>query len=94
MLPAASHDRLRDETRCVRRPATPDSASTGQQGPATVATCALCGARYSRAGEVCAACPLHTGCDLARCPHCGFSSPARSRWADWVRRVLGIPRED
>jgi NMD protein affecting ribosome stability and mRNA decay len=52
--------------------------------------CALCGARFQPSGSVCAACPLSRGCDLARCPNCGYQFPRGSRIVDWVRRRLSL----
>jgi len=46
---------------------------------ATVFHCALCGTRFSHAGEVCGCCPFHARCDLVRCPHCGYEFPRGSR---------------
>jgi hypothetical protein len=54
-------------------------------------TCALCGARYALAeGRACRpGCPLGRGCDLLRCPFCGYETPAPTpltRWLDrWIR---------
>lgn len=56
---------------------------------ATVFTCALCGARFTHGGLACGACPLAWGCDLVRCPHCGYQFPRSSRLVDWFRRRLG-----
>jgi hypothetical protein len=50
--------------------------------------CALCGGRFDHGGHPCGACPLLSGCDLVRCPHCGYQFPRSSRLLDWVRRRL------
>lgn len=50
-------------------------------------TCALCGARFTHGGETCGACPLASGCDLVRCPACGYQFPRRSSLVDAWRRL-------
>jgi hypothetical protein len=50
-------------------------------------TCALCGARFTHGGETCGACPLAAGCDLVRCPACGYQFPRRSSLVDAWRRL-------
>jgi tRNA(Ile)-lysidine synthase TilS/MesJ len=53
----------------------------------TVFTCSLCGCRFTHGGEVCSACPISRGCDLVRCPSCGFQFPRSSRAADYFGRL-------
>jgi hypothetical protein len=48
--------------------------------------CGLCGARFTHGEQVCGACPLAAGCDLVRCPSCGYQFPRRSALVDMVRR--------
>jgi uncharacterized C2H2 Zn-finger protein len=55
---------------------------------ATVFRCALCGGRFSHGGRACAPCPLSSGCDLVRCPSCGYTFPRTSRLWAWLRRRL------
>jgi hypothetical protein len=50
-------------------------------------TCALCGARFTHGEEVCGTCPLAAGCDLVRCPACGYQFPRRSALADAWKRL-------
>jgi hypothetical protein len=37
---------------------------------------------------VCVSCPLNFGCDVVKCPACGYQSPRRSRIVDFVRGVF------
>ena len=55
--------------------------------PATVFTCGLCGLRFTHGDRVCAACPIGVGCDLVRCPRCGYQFPRGSRTVEWLRRL-------
>ena len=54
---------------------------------ATVFQCALCGTRFVHGGRVCGACPLSAGCDLVRCPRCGYQFPRASRTLERLRRL-------
>jgi predicted RNA-binding Zn-ribbon protein involved in translation (DUF1610 family) len=56
---------------------------------ATVFSCALCGARFTHGTLVCQSCPLNAGCEVVKCPSCGYQSPRRSRIVDLVRRLMG-----
>jgi hypothetical protein len=56
---------------------------------ATEFTCSLCGVRFTHGTLVCGSCPLNAGCEVVKCPSCGFQSPRRSRIVDAVRRVFG-----
>jgi hypothetical protein len=62
------------------RPLTGDPAGTAF-------ACSLCGCRFEHAGRVCGSCPMSTGCDLVKCPHCGFQFPRSSRIVQWLRRI-------
>jgi hypothetical protein len=53
----------------------------------TVFDCALCGARFTHGGLVCSSCPMSTGCDLVKCPECGFQFPRSSHIADALSRL-------
>ena len=57
-------------------------------GEATVFDCGLCGTSFTHADKVCGSCPINAGCDLVRCPNCGYQFPRTSRLAEWVRRVV------
>ena len=61
----------------------------GAGSPATEFQCSLCGARFTHGTLVCGSCPLNAGCEVVKCPSCGFQSPRRSRIVDFARRVFG-----
>ena len=58
----------------------------GDAAAATAFQCALCGLRFTHGDRVCGACPIGAGCDLVRCPGCGYQFPRRSRTVEWLRR--------
>jgi len=43
-----------------------------------VVRCPLCGYRYrlDRAERACDGCPMAGGCDLVKCPGCGYETPS------------------
>lgn len=55
--------------------------------PGTLFLCSLCGCRFTHGGQVCGACPMSTGCDLVKCPHCGFQFPRSSHIANGISRL-------
>lgn len=61
---------------------------------ATVFACALCGGRFTHGGQACGGCLLASGCELVRCPHCGYQFPRSSRLWDWLRRRIGAGPAD
>ena len=67
-----------------------DRATRG--GTATVLSCALCGFRFHSEGPVCTACPLSGGCEVVRCPHCGYQFPKGSRLIDLLSRLRPAKR--
>ncbi len=56
--------------------------------------CPLCSLQFACGEEVCASCPLNAGCDIARCPRCGYSFPRTSQIVEWVKRLSHRFRED
>jgi hypothetical protein len=56
---------------------------------ATEFQCSLCGARFTHGTLVCGSCPMNAGCEVVKCPSCGFQAPRRSRIVDLARRVFG-----
>jgi hypothetical protein len=67
----------------------PFVASNDPTIEATEFVCALCGARFRHGTLVCGSCPLNAGCEVVKCPSCGYQSPRRSRIVDLARRVFG-----
>lgn len=57
-------------------------------GDATAFACSLCGARFTHGTLVCRSCPLNAGCEVVKCPSCGYQFPRRSRIVDFARRVF------
>ena len=66
----------------------PFVASPAGDAEATQFSCPLCGARFSHGTLVCGSCPLNVGCEIVKCPSCGYQSPRRSRIVDLAKRVL------
>lgn len=58
----------------------------------TAFSCPLCGGHFSHGTLVCGSCPLNAGCEVVKCPFCGFQMPRRSRIVDLARRVFGSGR--
>jgi hypothetical protein len=58
-----------------------------EPGEATVFACGLCGCRFAHGVRACGACPMSTGCELVKCPNCGFQFPRSSRVVAWARRL-------
>ncbi|HKF41680.1 MAG TPA: hypothetical protein VKG01_01140 [Thermoanaerobaculia bacterium] len=56
-------------------------------------TCGLCGEVFTHGGQVCSACPMSNGCDLVKCPACGYQFPRSSRLADAIARLWGRLRK-
>jgi predicted amidophosphoribosyltransferase len=67
----------------------PFVAARSAAGSATEFQCSLCGARFTHGTLVCGSCPLNAGCEVVKCPSCGFQAPRRSRIVDLARRVFG-----
>jgi hypothetical protein len=57
-------------------------------GDATEFVCALCGGRFTHGTLVCGSCPMNVGCEIVKCPSCGYQAPRRSRLVDLARRVF------
>ena len=64
----------------------------GGASEATAFACPLCGARFTHGTLVCGACPLNAGCEIVKCPSCGYQSPRRSRIVGWAQRLLQAAR--
>lgn len=77
-------------------PVDPEQFRTvSQSSPAagTVFACSLCGARFTHAEKACSACPLNRGCEVVRCPNCGFQFPRESQLVRLARRLFRRGRE-
>ncbi|NOX97382.1 MAG: hypothetical protein GXO98_04865 [Nitrospirae bacterium] len=44
--------------------------------------CSLCGYEFEEkeTSSACVGCPLTKGCQLIKCPNCGYEVPAEPRW--------------
>ncbi len=51
--------------------------------------CTFCGFVFNEkaAGVACRACPMSRGCDMIRCPNCGFELPVEP---DWLRKLINM----
>ncbi|OGB90108.1 hypothetical protein A2625_04775 [candidate division WOR-1 bacterium RIFCSPHIGHO2_01_FULL_53_15] len=51
--------------------------------------CPLCGKEFEFSREVCSNCPLHAGgCDLIKCPNCGYEFPKGSKLVDFFAKLF------
>lgn len=66
---------------------TPFLPVVGERPDSTVFTCPLCSARFSHGALACESCPLHMGCDVVKCPQCGYQFPRTSRIVEWAKRL-------
>jgi len=55
-------------------------------------SCPLCGGRFTHGTLVCGSCPLNAGCEIVKCPSCGYQFPRRSRLLTWAQRLLDAAR--
>lgn len=55
--------------------------------------CGFCGRRFApdEGQPTCASCPLKGGCQLVRCPHCGYENPLTPAWLTRVRGWFATP---
>lgn len=53
-------------------------------------TCSMCGLKFDRedAAKGCAGCPMSKGCELVKCPRCGFELAPEPEWALKLKRRL------
>lgn len=74
-----------------QKKAGPEATSFVSIGPAPVTAtafaCSLCGCRFTHGTLVCTSCPLNAGCEIVKCPNCGFQFPRTSRLVEWARRL-------
>jgi hypothetical protein len=62
-------------------------------GDATAFTCPLCSARFTHGVLVCQSCPMNAGCEIVKCPSCGYQFPRRSKVLDWAKKLFRPGRE-
>lgn len=55
--------------------------------------CPLCGKEFEKTPAVCANCPLHSQCDLVRCPNCGYQFPPESKIIEFFKNMFKKRRE-
>lgn len=55
--------------------------------------CGFCGRTFEpdEGQPTCASCPLKGGCQLVRCPHCGYENPVTPAWLTRVRSWFSTP---
>ena len=66
----------------------PDAADT--PAAASRFDCPLCGTVFSHGHLACGGCPLNAGCDILKCPHCGYQFPRSSRLVEMAKRLLRV----
>lgn len=51
--------------------------------------CSLCGYEFEKEESAisCKGCPFLKGCDMIRCPNCGFEVPAESKLVKVLKRL-------
>lgn len=52
--------------------------------------CGFCGNEFdaAEAEAACAGCPIaREGCQLLRCPHCGYEMPPEAKLVGWLRNL-------
>jgi len=55
--------------------------------------CPLCGKEFDATKTACANCPMHAGCDLIRCPNCGYEFPKESRIINFFAKLFNKRRK-
>jgi rubredoxin len=58
--------------------------------------CTLCGHVFDEATAAtgCRGCPLVNGCELIRCPKCGFETPAEPDWLKRLKKRINRRRDN
>lgn len=53
-------------------------------------TCGYCAEVFTedQGQPTCAACPIRGGCQMVRCPRCGYENPSEPEWMARIRRWL------
>ncbi|MEK7375740.1 MAG: hypothetical protein AABZ57_01035 [Candidatus Margulisiibacteriota bacterium] len=55
--------------------------------------CPLCGKEVKDDQLACAGCPMNSGCNLLKCPNCGFEFPKESRIVKYFTELFGKRRK-
>ncbi|OGC07209.1 hypothetical protein A3H38_03270 [candidate division WOR-1 bacterium RIFCSPLOWO2_02_FULL_46_20] len=50
--------------------------------------CPLCGKEFNKSEALCSSCPFHDGCDLTRCPNCGYEFVSESKVVNFFKKLL------
>jgi hypothetical protein len=53
----------------------------------TLFECGLCGHGFTHGDRACGSCLLGAGCELVKCPRCGYQLPRESQLLRWVDRL-------
>jgi hypothetical protein len=54
-------------------------------------TCCFCNRSFAQdeAQPTCSSCPLKGGCQMVRCPHCGYENPVAPAWLGRLKAWFG-----
>jgi len=55
--------------------------------PPTLFACGLCGHAFTHGDQACGSCALGAGCELVKCPRCGYQFPRESQLLRWFARL-------
>ena len=72
--------------------AVPFLARGESAGEGTGFGCPLCGGRFTHGTLVCGSCPLNAGCEIVKCPSCGYQFPRSSRLVSWAQKLFRAVR--
>ncbi len=50
--------------------------------------CSLCGKVFKKNQAACSACPMHKGCNMIRCPNCGFEFVEESQIVNFFKNIF------
>lgn len=76
----------------TRPDAIPFVEAGDDAGAATVFSCPLCRAAFRHGTLACGGCPMNAGCDILKCPQCGYQFPRSSRIVEFAKRLFGTAR--
>ncbi len=57
--------------------------------------CPLCSyvAQEGESVRACQGCPFTSGCELTRCPRCGYEWPEESQVVSWMKRAFASTKD-